>query len=62
MTCDNCSTAAIYRINSVVRNIVHYCEKHLPEDLKTNAALGIYALPTSNEDDEEDEEEESSDS
>ena len=61
MTCDNCSTEALYRINSVVRNIVHYCEKHLPEDLKTNAVLGIYAIPTISEE-EEDEDEESSDS
>jgi len=59
MTCDNCSTEAIYRINSVVRNIVHYCEKHLPEDLKTNAALGIYAIPAITK---EEDEEESSDS
>jgi len=59
MTCDNCSTEALYRINSVVRNIVHYCEKHLPEDLKTNAALGIYAIPAITK---EEDEEESSDS
>ena len=56
MTCDNCLNEALYRINSLTRNTVQYCEKHLPADLRTNAALGIYAIPT------ETEEEESSDS
>jgi len=61
MTCDNCSNEALYRINSAVRNTVHYCETHLPADFKTNAALGIYAIPTISEEEDDEEDEESSD-
>ena len=63
MTCDNCLDEALYRISSVVRNTVHYCEKHLPADLRANAALGIYSIPVEAEEEVvEEEEEESSDS
>jgi hypothetical protein len=60
MTCDNCLNEAIYRINSIIRNSVSYCERHLPADLRVNAALGIYSIPTAEEPEET--EEESSDS
>jgi hypothetical protein len=61
MTCDNCLNEAVYKINSITRNSVNYCEKHLPADLRVNAALGIYSIPTT-EVVEEEEDEDSLDS
>jgi hypothetical protein len=53
MTCDNCGADALYTVSPRYRNSMNFCEVHIPDDLRTDAASGLF--PVSKEDDTTDE-------
>lgn len=44
MKCSNCTEPALYSIKLPIASPVHYCERHLPDTWKDQAAQGLFPV------------------